>query len=142
MAFATIVQQRAAALIVSDDPFFGGTGREHIVGLAARYAIPTSYRPSTKQPLARGLTSSVACAAAVIAVAAMIAKIIARVFISVSSPDHVHAIDVQAAHLVGHVSRYVSRHVVLRAARDDAEGPPAPTVSRKQSSVKNAAWPI
>src|SRR5262249_42377619 len=39
MAFATIVQQRAAALIVSDDPFFGGTASEQIV----RYAIPTSY---------------------------------------------------------------------------------------------------
>jgi putative tryptophan/tyrosine transport system substrate-binding protein len=43
LAFATIVQQRAAALLVSDDPFLLGTGREQIVGLAARYAIPTSY---------------------------------------------------------------------------------------------------
>src|SRR5262249_28161484 len=39
MALATIVQQRAAALIVTDDPFLNGTGREQIVGLAARYAI-------------------------------------------------------------------------------------------------------
>ena len=36
MAFATIVQQGAAALIVSDDPFFGGTASEQIVALAAR----------------------------------------------------------------------------------------------------------
>jgi putative ABC transport system substrate-binding protein len=44
-AFATIVQERAAALLVVDDPFFGDH-REQTVALAARYALPTCYSGS------------------------------------------------------------------------------------------------
>jgi putative tryptophan/tyrosine transport system substrate-binding protein len=41
-AFATLVEQRAGALLVSADTFFYGT-RDQIVSLAARHAIPTMF---------------------------------------------------------------------------------------------------
>jgi putative ABC transport system substrate-binding protein len=41
-AFASIVQQRADAIIVATDPFFE-SARGKLVGLAARHAIPTIY---------------------------------------------------------------------------------------------------
>jgi ABC-type uncharacterized transport system substrate-binding protein len=41
-AFATLVQQQAAALLVANDPFFN-TRREQIVVLAARYGVPAIY---------------------------------------------------------------------------------------------------
>ena len=41
-AFATLVHLRAGALVVGTDPFFGNR-REQLVGLSARYAMPTVF---------------------------------------------------------------------------------------------------
>jgi putative tryptophan/tyrosine transport system substrate-binding protein len=41
-AFASIVQQGAGAILVTQDPFFGGR-RQQLVGLAERYKIPAIY---------------------------------------------------------------------------------------------------
>ena len=54
-AFPTLVQQQAGALLVSPDPFFS-LRREQIVGLAARYAVPTAY-PWREDAAAGGLIS-------------------------------------------------------------------------------------
>jgi putative tryptophan/tyrosine transport system substrate-binding protein len=54
-AFATMVQQRAGALVVGGDPSFIAR-REQIVALAARHAVPTIY-PTRDFAIAGGLMS-------------------------------------------------------------------------------------
>jgi putative tryptophan/tyrosine transport system substrate-binding protein len=54
-AFATMVQQRAGALVVGGDPSFIAR-REQIVALAARHAVPTIY-PTRDFAVAGGLMS-------------------------------------------------------------------------------------
>jgi putative ABC transport system substrate-binding protein len=47
MAFTTLVEQRAGALLVSGEPLFFGTARDQLVALAARHAVPTIYQYMT-----------------------------------------------------------------------------------------------
>ena len=54
-AFDTLIKQRIAALSVASDPFFD-TRRDKLIGLAARYAVPTIYQ-FREYPAAGGLIS-------------------------------------------------------------------------------------
>jgi putative ABC transport system substrate-binding protein len=54
-AFATLVQQRAGGLVVSGETFFI-TASDQIIGLAARYSVPTIYQ-YRESPAAGGLMS-------------------------------------------------------------------------------------
>ena len=55
LAFASLMQQRAGALLVSGGPSFL-TRREQLITLAARHKIPTIY-PNREYPMAGGLIS-------------------------------------------------------------------------------------
>ena len=54
-AFDRLIKQRIAALSVASDPFFD-TRRDKLIGLAARYAVPTIYQ-FREYPAAGGLIS-------------------------------------------------------------------------------------
>jgi len=43
LAFTTLLEQRAGALLVTGEPFFFGPARDRLIELAARHAIPTVY---------------------------------------------------------------------------------------------------
>jgi putative tryptophan/tyrosine transport system substrate-binding protein len=54
-AFATLVRERAGALVMGGDAFFG-TQRDQIIALAARHAVPTMYQ-FREFPASGGLVS-------------------------------------------------------------------------------------
>ena len=56
VAFASLVQLHAGALLVAADPFFSAGGRDQLVALASRHAVPTIY-PWREATAAGGLIS-------------------------------------------------------------------------------------
>src|SRR6266446_6359603 len=56
VAFASLVQLHAGALVVAADPFFSAGGRDKLVALASRHAVPTIY-PWREATAAGGLIS-------------------------------------------------------------------------------------